>query len=177
MPELAPVTRAFCPLSTLRIGHEGRTTAGSCSCNSTAFIARPPSRGSRFKGRNGRRRFTLRSGAEVLGRLFPARLQQLGDQRGPTGLMRRADAAPRVAVEVFVKQQVIPEVRVVLVLGRLPEDGPPAALVRQENAGQAAGQLLGHALDGDEPAGTRRALDLEVVAVVVVKLLERLDDQ
>src|SRR5262249_59435688 len=103
-------------------------------------------------------------GTGAPGRLFPAGLQQLGDQPGPAGLVRRADAAPRVAVEVFVKQQVIPEVRVVLVFGRLAEDRPPAALVRQEDAGQAAGQLPGHALDGDEPAGACRALDLEVCA-------------
>src|SRR5262249_56742126 len=119
MPEVAPVTRAFCPWRTLRMGHEGMTTAGSCSGDSTGSIARPPSRGSRFKGLGGRRRFTLRLGTDVLGRLLPARLQQLGDKPGPTGLVRRADAAPRVAVEVFVEQQVIPEVRVVLVFGRL----------------------------------------------------------
>src|SRR6516225_1740434 len=41
-----------------------------------------------------------------------AGLEQLGDQAGPAGLVRRADAAPSVAVEILVKQNVIPKLRV-----------------------------------------------------------------
>src|SRR5436190_6968066 len=40
------------------------------------------------------------------------RLEQLGDESGPTGLMRRADPAPVVAVEIFVKEHVIAKVRI-----------------------------------------------------------------
>ena len=42
--------------------------------------------------------------------LAAARLQQLRDHAGPAGLVRGAEPAPGVAVEVLVEQHVIPEV-------------------------------------------------------------------
>ena len=67
--------------------------------------------------------------------LLPPRLQELGDEAGPAGLMRRADAAAGVAVEVLVEQQVVAEVRVGLQLGALAER--PAA-GRARRAGRAS---------------------------------------
>src|SRR5262245_21167663 len=40
MPELAPVTRAFWPLSTLRTGHAGITTSGSGSSSAIMEVHR-----------------------------------------------------------------------------------------------------------------------------------------
>src|SRR5262245_7018242 len=102
MPELAPVTRAFWPWRTLRMGQEGNATAGKFSSDATGFIAGPPPSGSRFKGLHDRT-LAVCYGTDVFGNLFAARLQQLGDQPGPAGLMRGADPTPRVAVEVLVK--------------------------------------------------------------------------
>ena len=61
-------------------------------------------------------------------------MQQLGNQRGPAGLMLGAAAAAGVAVKVFIKQDVVFEVRISLhlrvrtdniLIVRLP---PPVAL-------------------------------------------------
>ena len=43
---------------------------------------------------------------------LPLRMEQFGDQTGPTRLMRRTDAPSGVAVEILVEQQVISEIRV-----------------------------------------------------------------
>ena len=68
-----------------------------------------------------------------------ARLQELGDQPGPAGLVRGADAAAVVAVEVFVEQQVVAEVRIVLQLCRAsPNTGRRPVLVAQEDAASGA---------------------------------------
>jgi hypothetical protein len=45
---------------------------------------------------------------------LPLRMEQFGDQTGPTRLMRRTDAPSGVAVEILVEQQVISEIRVSL---------------------------------------------------------------
>ena len=44
-------------------------------------------------------------------------MQQFGDDARPTGLMRRAKSASIVAVEEFVEQDVIAEVRIARELG------------------------------------------------------------
>ena len=56
-------------------------------------------------------------------RLFSALLQELGDQAGPAGLVAGADSGAVVAVEIFVKEQVIAELRVFLHFRRGAEGG------------------------------------------------------
>src|SRR5215813_5729540 len=50
-------------------------------------------------------------------RVFGTRLQELGDQTGPSGLVRGPDSTARVAVEVLVEVDVIAELAVLLQLG------------------------------------------------------------
>ena len=50
--------------------------------------------------------------AAKLGRLGPPGLEQFRHQAGPAGLVRRPDTAARVAVEVLVEQDVVPEMRI-----------------------------------------------------------------
>ena len=57
-----------------------------------------------------------------------------------------------------------------------PKTGRRPSAVAQEQARQPAGQLVGDLVEGEELARPGRALDLEVVAVVVVELLQRFDD-
>ena len=45
-------------------------------------------------------------------------LEQSGDERRPAGLVRRAETAARVAVEVLVEEQPVPQVRFGLPSGR-----------------------------------------------------------
>src|SRR5260370_35506135 len=80
-------------------------------------------------------------------------------------------------MEVFVEQQVVAEVRIALQLRVVAEDCPPALLVAQEQPAQSTRQLLRYLFNGDEVAGTGWAFDLKVVAIVVVELLQRLDQE
>src|SRR5689334_7036868 len=77
------------------------------------------------------------AGSSVLLGLFPrgssdVRLQQQRDQAGPAGLVRGAEAAPRVAVEVFIEQDVVAEGRVLLLQPVGAEDRTAAIRPAQE---------------------------------------------
>ena len=74
--------------------------------------------------------------------------EQLGDQAGPAGLVRRADAAAGVAVEVLVEQDVVAEVRIGLQLRSWsPKTGRRPSRPSQEEPRQAARQFVGHLVD------------------------------
>src|SRR5688572_24394112 len=159
MPLLAPVTRAFWPLSTLRTSHCGVWICGNCSgiTSRTDLLSIIM--------------FMVRTGPVLPGE------QELGDEAGPARLVRCTDAAPGVAVEIFMKENVVAEVRVAreLLVGR--EHGTPAALVLQEQPGQAARQFVRHFGDAEEDAGAGGALDAKIVAVVTVEPPQRLDQE
>src|SRR5678815_54646 len=91
--------------------------------------------------------------------------------------MGRADAASYVPVEILEEQQVVAEMRVVLQSRILREHRAAAVFVLEKDSRQARAELLGHVVDRDEPARADRALDLEVIAVVVMELLQRFDDE
>src|SRR5215831_11997500 len=110
-------------------------------------------------------------------RVTGARLQQFRDDTGPSRLMRRADAAAAVAVEVLVEVQVVAKLAVVLHLGIQRVDLTHAGRVLQKDSRETVRQLLGDLIDGHKMSRAGRTLDLETVPVVVVKLLKRLDDQ
>src|SRR5207302_653153 len=105
------------------------------------------------------------------------RHEELGDQAGPTRLVGSADAPPGVAVKIFVEQNVIPEMRVAVQLRMVAEHWTAAIGVAQEQARQPPRQLIGGVFDRDEAPGIRGAFDLEIVAVVVMELLQRLDNE
>ena len=65
-------------------------------------------------------------------------LNQLRDEAGPTGLMRRADAASVVAMEIFVKQEVIAKMGIACELRMIVEHRPLPAGVLQEQSAQSA---------------------------------------
>src|SRR2546426_4286005 len=109
--------------------------------------------------------------------LLPPRLKQLRDESGPTGLVRCAHAAPGVPVKVLVKQHMVSKVRVILQTPIVPEHGALSVIVAKEDPGQAGRQLGRDLVDGVIATGSRGTLDPEIVAVVVMELLQRLDDQ
>src|SRR5262249_30483137 len=115
MPELAPVASAFCPARILRISQLGMTTDGRFSSSTFLPIS------------------------VVLALGFPAlvasRLQQLGDSSGPSGLMRGANAAAIVTMEVFVEQQVVAKVRIASVASRCRRSLPAGPSRRAGIAG------------------------------------------
>src|SRR5215469_8183947 len=103
--------------------------------------------------------------------------QQLRHEPCPAGLMRGADAPPAIAVEVFVEENVVAEVRVLEGALVHAVHRPLTLLVGEEQPREAPGQLIGNLVERRESPRARRALDAEVIAVVVMKLLQRLDDE
>ena len=75
-----------------------------------------------------------------------------------------------VAVEVFVELKIVAPVRVLVRFIRTAVDRPTPILASQEDAGQATRELFCDLIEIHLPAGTRRTLHDEVVAVVGVVL-------
>src|SRR6516165_1708767 len=78
---------------------------------------------------------TRRSGSELI--------DKVGDEAGPTGLMRGAASAAIIAVEVFMKKDVILELRIGLKLLVISENRASAVGTAQKEAQQAPAQLVG----------------------------------
>src|SRR5262245_13395862 len=110
-------------------------------------------------------------------RFLAARHQQFRDQTSPAGLVRSAEADARVTVKIFVEQDVVAEIGVALQLVVVAVHRAAAGWIAQKETRQASGDFFRYFVDGDKAARARRAFDFEVVAVVVVKLLQRFDDQ
>src|SRR5688572_21619641 len=91
--------------------------------------------------------------------------------------MAGADATPSVAVEVLVERHQVAPVRIPLEQLDLAEHGAAAVVVAQEYALQAPRDVGRDLPQRRLLAGARRCLDQKVVAVVVVKLLNCLDEQ
>jgi len=97
--------------------------------------------------------------------------------RSSRSWVRRTDAAAAVAVKIFIEQHVVAEVRIVLLARVLREHGSFASLVLEEYFGQTHGDLARRRVDGDEIPRSRGALDFEIVAVIVMELLQGFDQQ
>src|SRR5437773_12113388 len=108
-------------------------------------------------------------------RLFAVLLHELGEQGGPSCLVACADARAVVAVKIFVKENQISPVGIGLEPLFAAIERPPAVAGAQENSGQPMRELLGHFPQSQHFARTRRAFNQKVIAQVMMKLLERLD--
>src|SRR4051812_24091997 len=104
-------------------------------------------------------------------------LDQPDGQRRPPGLVRRAHAAPVLAVEVLVEQQQFAPVRVGGKARVRAVAGAAAVRAGQEQARQPRRQVVRDRAQIHPPPRPRRILDAQLVAVEVVVALERLDDE
>ncbi len=68
--------------------------------------------------------WSIRQFHDARKRASPPRLQQFCDQPSPAGLVRGANTAPAVPVEIFVKQNVVLEMRIAGQLGMILQHGP-----------------------------------------------------
>src|SRR5437867_912507 len=100
-----------------------------------------------------------------------------GDQSSPARLVRRAQSATGVAVEVFVEEDVIAEVGILPHLLRGADERPAAVRPRHEDTQETPGQLVGHLAERQQLPRAGRALDLEARPVIVVEASEALDQQ
>src|SRR5207253_1679916 len=105
--------------------------------------------------------------------VFAALLQRLGDQSGPARLVTCPDATAVVAMEIFVEQNEIAPVGVVLELVGLPVDRAATGGVAQEDRVQPAREFRCNLAQGHPLARTSRKLDLEGISVVIVEALQR----
>src|ERR1700682_2172833 len=101
-----------------------------------------------------------------------ARHEKSCHQTGPAGLVRGTDTTSGVAVEIFVEKYIIAKMRVLLQVGIVAIHRTSAALIPEKKACQAGGQLICDLIEGDEFSRVCRAFNFEIVAVVVMKILQ-----
>src|SRR5215510_11295605 len=91
--------------------------------------------------------------------------------------MARANARAVVPVEVFVKQRQIAPMRIALKLFRAAVNRSAPVFAAQEDTRESTRNLIRYFPQIHEPAGAGWAFDFEIIAQVVMKLLQRLDQQ
>src|SRR5262245_31106604 len=88
---------------------------------------------------------------------------EVGDERGPPGLVRRPEPGAVVAVEVLVERHVVLPRRVGLELLGAAVEGPAAVRAREPDGDEPVGEVLGDLGEGPLLARAGRVLELEVV--------------
>src|SRR6267142_3925499 len=106
-----------------------------------------------------------------------ALLDELGDEPRPARLVAGADAGALIAVKILVEEEKVAPVWIDLERPDGAVHGAPAVAAAQEQADEPARQLARDVPEVEQAVRAGRALDLEVVAVEVVELLQRLDQQ
>src|SRR5712691_3387462 len=91
--------------------------------------------------------------------------------------MTGANARAVIAVKVLVKQEHIAPMRVLLKFLHATVDGTPALGIAQENARQPTREFRGHLPEGYLALGAGWKGYGQAIAVKVVQLLQRLDQQ
>ncbi len=100
-----------------------------------------------------------------------------GDERRPARLVGRPQAAAGFAVEVLVKPEHSPPVRIVGESVVAAETGAASFIIGQEDSGEARGQLARDLPRGSGISGAGGTLDFQLVAVEMVIPFEGLDQQ
>src|SRR6202022_1791829 len=110
-------------------------------------------------------------------------LDQFGDETGPAGLMGRAETSANIPVEIFVKQITSPSRTGIwvawnkLFVARRAHECTFAFLIAQPNLDQPIGKFVRDFFEVHELPGAGWTFHFEIVAVVVMKLLKRFDQQ
>src|SRR5258708_30696015 len=92
----------------------------------------------------------------------------IGDQSTPAGLVRGAQAAPVVAVEIFVEEYVVLEVRIGLHLVIGAEDGTSSLLIAAKDIDLAAAPLISDLFQRQHLCGSDRAFYPAIITVQFV---------
>src|SRR5215510_10405263 len=104
-------------------------------------------------------------------------IEQDGDDARPSRLVAGAEAGAVVSVEVFVEQNEIPPVRVVLELRGAAVDRTAAAPVPEKDGSEPPRDLVGDLEERHPLAGAGRAFDSELVAIKGIEVQEPADDE
>src|SRR5580700_4124026 len=113
----------------------------------------------------------------TLDTLFPALLDQFGNQAGPAGLVTRAEAGAIVSMEVFIEEQQVPPVRIALEKFGAAGNGAAAVFATNENMNEAARNFGSHFPKIGFAPCTSREFDFEVFTIIVVVFLQGFDEE
>src|SRR6185369_3327650 len=100
---------------------------------------------------------------------------QAGDQSGPSGLVAGSQAGAVVAVEIFVEENQVAPVWIVLEFSGASVDGAAAYRGAQESADETIGDFASHLKQGHLDSGAGGALHFKVIPVIAVHLEQRAD--
>src|SRR5258708_9689050 len=109
--------------------------------------------------------------------LFMHLRDHIGDQPAPTRLVRRAQPASSLAVEIFMEQDVVLEVRVRLHLLLATEDRTPSLVVAPEDIRQTTLQLIGDLFQAQHSSGSCGVFEPKAVAEEFIEPAQAFYDQ
>src|SRR5215831_3052005 len=95
----------------------------------------------------------------------------------PTGLMACTQSSPVVAMEVFIEEDVILPVRVLLEFPRSAVDWASAVFVAQENGCQSSRDLFCDFEQSQIVSGTSRALHFELISIKLIQVQQTPDNE
>ena len=102
-------------------------------------------------------------------------VDQLRHQAGPAGLVTGPQTGTIVAMKVFIEQNQILPMRILLKGFQTAVNRPIAIAVAQKQFNQPVGQFSSDLLEGQLLVGAGWKLNFEGVAVVMMKFLQGLD--
>src|SRR6266403_782403 len=105
------------------------------------------------------------------------KLDELGHESGPTGLVTCAQSGAIVAMEVFKEVDVVAPEGIALEFLCAAIDWSAAMVVAQEDPGQPVRDLFAHLEEVQQLAGAGGTFDFEIVAVVQIEVQQRSDNE
>src|SRR6266403_5432324 len=109
--------------------------------------------------------------------LFPALLEQFRNQPSPASLMIRANPRAVISMEIFVKQNQVAPKRIALEIFQRSRNRPSPVFSADKNMPEPFRDFTGHLPQIRVLIRTRRAWHLKILAIIVVKFLQRFDEQ
>ena len=109
--------------------------------------------------------------------LAPLLLNQLGNQPCPAGLMACAQSRAVIAMKVFMEEDMVSPVWVLLQERVVAIERPSAALIAQEETDQPVREFIGNGIERQILARPGGTFDQKIIAIVVMELLQRFDQQ
>src|SRR5262249_13334871 len=104
-------------------------------------------------------------------------MKRAGRQTCPASLVASAQSGAVVTVEVLVKQDIVPPMRILLKLRGSPVDRPASASVAEEDVRQPPREFLRHFEQRQVMLRTRGTLHLKFVAIKLIQIQKRPDEQ
>jgi len=109
--------------------------------------------------------------------LFRELLQKLCGKTGPAGLVACTQARSIVPVKILMEPDFVRPVGLLKQSLITPLKGPGAVVPPEEKSNQVFREIVSNLAQRQHLSAPRGAFDFEIISIVAVKLLERLDQQ